>query len=76
MPPLEEIIQRINEEFMGEFTDAVRVIVETLYNKMRWRWRLMLKIQRHISSCSWMQRSTTLCRLLWRISCIGNCIRK
>ena len=35
MSPLEEIIQRINEEFMGEFTDADRVIVETLYNKMK-----------------------------------------
>lgn len=28
MPPLEEIIQRINEELMGEFTDADRVIVQ------------------------------------------------
>lgn len=35
LSPLEEIIQRINEEFMGEFTDADRVIVDTLYNKMR-----------------------------------------
>ena len=33
--PLEEIIQRINEEFMGEFTDADRVIVEDLYNRMK-----------------------------------------
>ncbi len=35
LSPLEEIIQRINEEFMGEFTEADRVIVETLYNKMK-----------------------------------------
>ena len=35
LSPLEEIIQRINEEFMGEFTDADRVIVEDLYNRMR-----------------------------------------
>ena len=27
LSPLDEIIQRINEEFMGEFTDADRVIV-------------------------------------------------
>ena len=33
--PLEEIIQRINEEFIGEFTDADRVIVEDLYNRMK-----------------------------------------
>ena len=33
--PLDEIIQRINEEFMGEFTDADRVIVEDLYNRMK-----------------------------------------
>lgn len=32
---LDEIIQRINEEFMGEFTEADRVIVEDLYNRMR-----------------------------------------
>ena len=35
LSPLEEIIQRINEEFMGEFTDADRVIVEDLYNRMK-----------------------------------------
>ena len=35
LSPLEEIIQRINEEFMGEFTEADRVIVDTLYNKMK-----------------------------------------
>ncbi len=35
LSPLEEIIERINEEFMGEFTDADRVIVDTLYNKMK-----------------------------------------
>ena len=29
------LIQRINEEFMGEFTDADRVIVEDLYNRMK-----------------------------------------
>ena len=33
--PLDEIIQRINEEFYGEFTDADRVMVDTLYQKMR-----------------------------------------
>ena len=32
--PLDEIIQRINEEFYGgEFTDADRVMVDTLYQK-------------------------------------------
>lgn len=35
LSPLDEIIQRINEEFMGEFTDADRVIVEDLYNRMK-----------------------------------------
>lgn len=35
LSPLEEIIQKINEEFMGEFTDADRVIVEDLYNRMK-----------------------------------------
>lgn len=33
--PLDEIVERINEEFYGEFTDADRVIVDTLYNKMK-----------------------------------------
>lgn len=33
--PLDEIIQRINEEFYGEFTDADRVMVDTLYQKKR-----------------------------------------
>ena len=33
--PLDEIIERINEEFYGEFTDADKVIVDTLYNKMK-----------------------------------------
>lgn len=32
---LDEIVERINEEFYGEFTDADRVIVDTLYNKMK-----------------------------------------
>ena len=35
LSPLDEIIQRINEEFFGEFTDADRVMVDTLYQKMR-----------------------------------------
>ena len=35
LSPLDEIIQRINEEFMGEFTDADRVIVDDLYNRMK-----------------------------------------
>ena len=35
LSPLDEIIQRINEEFMGEFTDADRVIVEDLYYRMK-----------------------------------------
>lgn len=35
LSPLDEIIQRINEEFMGEFTDADKVIVEDLYNRMK-----------------------------------------
>ena len=35
LSPLEEIIQRINEEFMGEFTDADRVIVNDLYERMK-----------------------------------------
>lgn len=35
LSPLDEIIAKINEEFFGEFTDADRVIVDTLYNKMR-----------------------------------------
>lgn len=33
--PLDEIVDRINEEFYGEFTDADRVIVDTLYHKMK-----------------------------------------
>ena len=33
--PLDEIIARINEEFFGDFTDADRVMVDTLYTKMR-----------------------------------------
>ena len=35
LSPLEEIIQRINEEFMGEFTETDKVIVEDLYNRMK-----------------------------------------
>ena len=35
LSPLDEIIQRINEEFMGEFTEADRVIVDDLYNRMK-----------------------------------------
>lgn len=35
MSPLDEIIARINEEFFGDFTDADRVMVDTLYTKMR-----------------------------------------
>ena len=35
LSPLDEIIARINEEFIGDFTDADRVIVDNLYSKMR-----------------------------------------
>ena len=35
MSPLDEIIARINEKFFGDFTDADRVMVDTLYTKMR-----------------------------------------
>lgn len=35
LSPLDEIMERINEEFYGEFTDADKVIVDTLYNKMK-----------------------------------------
>ena len=35
LSPLDEIIQKINEEYMGEFTDADRVIVDDLYNRMK-----------------------------------------
>lgn len=35
LSPLDEIIARINEEFFGNFTDADRVMVDTLYTKMR-----------------------------------------
>lgn len=35
LAPLDEIIAKINEEFIGEFTDADRVIVDNLYAKMR-----------------------------------------
>ncbi len=35
LSPLDEIIAKINEEFFGEFTDADRVLVDTLYTKMR-----------------------------------------
>jgi type I restriction enzyme R subunit len=35
LSPLDEIIAKINEEFFGEFTDADRVMVDTLYTKMR-----------------------------------------
>ena len=34
LSPLDEIIAKINEEFFGEFTDADRVMVDTLYTKM------------------------------------------
>ena len=34
LSPLDEIIARINEEFFGDFTDADRVMVDTLYTKM------------------------------------------
>lgn len=33
--PLDEIIAKINEEFFGDFSDADRVMVDTLYTKMR-----------------------------------------
>lgn len=35
LSPLDEIIARINEEFYGDFTDADRVMVDTLYTKMK-----------------------------------------
>lgn len=35
LSPLDEIIARINEEFFGDFTEADRVIVDTLYKKMQ-----------------------------------------
>lgn len=35
LSPLDEIIARINEEFFGDFTEADRVMVDTLYTKMR-----------------------------------------
>ncbi len=35
LSPLDEIIQKINEEYMGEFTDADRVIVDDLFNRMK-----------------------------------------
>ena len=35
LSPLDEIIARINEEFFGDFTDADRVMVDTLYTMMR-----------------------------------------
>ena len=35
MSPLDEIIAKINEEFFGDFTDANRVMVDTLYTKMK-----------------------------------------
>ncbi len=35
LSPLDEIIARINEEFFGDFTDTDRVMVDTLYTKMR-----------------------------------------
>lgn len=35
LTPLEEIIEKINEEFFGDFTESDRVIVDTLYNKMK-----------------------------------------
>lgn len=35
LSPLDEIVARINEEFFGDFTDADRVMVDTLYTKMR-----------------------------------------
>lgn len=35
LSPLDDIIAKINEEFMGDFTDADRVIVDTLYQKMK-----------------------------------------
>ena len=34
LSPLDENIARINEEFFGDFTDADRVMVDTLYTKM------------------------------------------
>lgn len=35
LSPLDEIIAKINEEFFGDFTEADRVIVDTLYSKMQ-----------------------------------------
>ena len=35
LSPLEEIIQKINDEYMGEFTEADRVIVNDLYERMK-----------------------------------------
>lgn len=35
LSPLEEIIQKINEAFFGDFTDADKVIVDDLYKRMR-----------------------------------------
>ena len=35
LSPLEEIIQKINEVFFGDFTNADRVIVDDLYKRMR-----------------------------------------
>ncbi len=35
LSPLDEIIAKINEEFIGDFTEADRVIVDNLYTKLR-----------------------------------------
>lgn len=35
LSPLDEIVEKINEAYYGEFTEADKVIVDTLYNKMK-----------------------------------------
>ena len=35
LSPLDEIVERINEEFYGEFNDTDKVIVDTLHNKIK-----------------------------------------
>ena len=46
LSPLDEIIARINEEFFGDFTEADRVMVDTLYTKMRQDAKVKKRLQR------------------------------
>ena len=47
LSPLEQVIQKINEEFMGEFTEGDRVVIAALHEKLKNNKKLQKAAQTH-----------------------------